>query len=114
MAAICENIKEGSIIYSDSWCGYKTEELEQAGYEHAKVNHRYHFVDPETGAHTQNIERVWGPAKWRNKHRRGTARHHLDSYLAEFMWRQQANDDNALDALLDAMKTYWPPKYIEY
>ena len=110
MAAICENIEEGFTIYSDSWRGYKTEELEQALYEHAKVNHRYHFVNPETDAHTQNVERMWGSAKWRSKRHRGTARHHLDSYLTEFMWRQQVNGDNALDALLDAMKTYWPPE----
>ena len=114
MAAICDHIEEGFIIYSDSWNDYKTEELEQARYEHVKVNYRYHFVDPETGVHTQNVERMWGSAKWHNKRHCGTARHHLDSCLAEFMCQQQVNGDNALNALLDAIKTYWPPEDIEY
>ena len=39
MEAIQNNIKSGSIIYSDSWKGYKTKELEEAGFEHYKVNH---------------------------------------------------------------------------
>ena len=58
MEAIQNNIKSGSIIYSDSWKGYKTEELEEAGFEHYKVNHKYHFVDSDTEANTQKIERL--------------------------------------------------------
>jgi transposase-like protein len=33
MKAIQENIEEGSIIFSDCWKGYRTEELEEAGFE---------------------------------------------------------------------------------
>lgn len=79
MSSILENVEEGSTIYSDCWRAYKTEELEKAGYMHATVNHKYNFVDPTTGTHTQNIERMWGLAKFRNKRQRGTSRHHLDS-----------------------------------
>lgn len=63
MAEIKKHIKKGSTIYSDSWRGYKTKELEKAGFDHFKVNHRYYFVDPNTGAHTQTVERMWGSAK---------------------------------------------------
>ena len=38
--AILENITKGSINYSDSWRGYKTTQLEEAGFQHFKVNHR--------------------------------------------------------------------------
>lgn len=31
-------IADGSTIYSDSWRGYKTDELEKAGFEHFKVS----------------------------------------------------------------------------
>ena len=77
MNAIWDNIKEGTTIYSarercyshsiapadDCWKGYPTKELLASGYEHFKVNHTYNFVDPSSGAHTQNIQRVWGSGK---------------------------------------------------
>ena len=37
------------------------------GYQHLTVNRQINFVDPQTGAHTQNIERSWKAAKERNK-----------------------------------------------
>ena len=55
---IKDNTVEGSIIFSDSWRGYKTDELELAGFEHFKVDHRFNFVDSQTGAHTQPVERI--------------------------------------------------------
>ena len=109
MEAIQNNIKSGSIIYSDSWKGYKTEELEEAGFEHYKVNHKYHFVDSDTRANTQKIERLWGSAKWRNKRHRGTARHHLESYLAEFMCRQETKEEDFFEWTLK-ISEFWSPK----
>ena len=97
IAAIIDNIQIGSIIYSDSWRSYKTEELVSAGFQHFTVNHRYNFIDSETSAHTQSIERLWGSAKWCNKRHRGTARHFLCSYLAEFMWRQEIGQEKFLN-----------------
>ncbi|GFQ97985.1 DDE_Tnp_IS1595 domain-containing protein [Trichonephila clavata] len=111
MEKICENIKEGSIIYSDCWKGYKTSELENAGFLHGTVNHKYNFVDPDTGVHTQHVERMWGSAKWRNKKQRGTA-HHLDSYLIEFIWRpaQAVNGEGGFQSVLKAIAKRFPPK----
>ena len=89
----------------------KTPQLEEAGFQHFKVNHRYNFDDANTGAHTQNIGRHWGSAKWRNKCHRGTERHHLDSYLSEFMWRRKIPFGvEPLDAILQAIAAFMPPE----
>ena len=42
------HIEPGSTIYSDSWRAYKTDELNEAGFDHLRVNHRYNFIDPDT------------------------------------------------------------------
>ena len=110
MGEIKNHIKPGSVIYSDSWRGYNRDELIEAGFSHFTVNHRYNFIDPETAANTQKVERLWGSAKWRNKKHRGTARHHLESYLAEFMCRQEAKQENFFDWILKTISNIWPPK----
>lgn len=109
--AILLNIKKGTTIYSDCCGGYNSNELEKAGYKHLTVNHSKNFVDPQSGAHTQSIERLWGSAKWQNIKHRGTARHHLKSYLGEFMWRQnmKENQGSKFIEILKTIKTQFPP-----
>lgn len=105
LAAIKENVEEGTTIFTDCWKGYKSEDLEDAGFAHFTVNHSYNFVNPEDGTHTQNVERMWSALKWRNKRHRGTARHQIDSYLEEFIWRKMIQPDSPFDRLLDAIKS---------
>ncbi|KAF0709048.1 DDE Tnp IS1595 domain-containing protein [Aphis craccivora] len=107
--AIRQYIKVGTTIYSDCWRGYDTDELTREGYTHSTVNHSNNFVDPVTGVHTQHIERVWGTTKWRNKKHRGTRRHHLESYLAEFIWRQNIEGE-PFDNIMKNISENWSPK----
>ncbi|XP_060864281.1 uncharacterized protein LOC132940567 [Metopolophium dirhodum] len=100
-------IRPGSIILSDCWKAYNN--LQQVGFKHNTVNHTYNFVDPDTGAHTQHIERLWGSAKWGNKKRRGTNRNFLESYLAEFMWRTRLGEQDAFETILKDISEFWPP-----
>ncbi|GBM01069.1 hypothetical protein AVEN_117004-1 [Araneus ventricosus] len=109
---IIENIAGGSTIYSDSWKGYQTNRIEREGFLRAKVNHKYNFIDPVTGVHAQTVERMWGSTKWRNKRHRGTARHHLESYLSEFVWRQHQVKENrdCFESMLNSISAHFPPK----
>ncbi|KAF0743650.1 DDE Tnp IS1595 domain-containing protein [Aphis craccivora] len=107
--AIRQYIKVGTTIYSDCWRGYDTDELTREGYTHSTVNYSNNFVDPVTGVHTQHIERVWGSAKWRNKKHRGTRRHHLESYLAEFIWRQNIKGE-PFDNIMKNISENWSSK----
>jgi transposase-like protein len=88
---IRRRVAPGSIIYTDLWRGYNA--IPSLGdLEHQTVNHSQHFVDPETGVHTNTIEATWNglkigvPVRARN-------RNHLQNYLFEFMWRRQNEDD---------------------
>ena len=54
---IKEWIKPGTHVISDGWAAYQN--LEKEGYTQDVVNHSENFVDPKSGAHTQNRERQW-------------------------------------------------------
>lgn len=67
--------------------------LRDAGYNHLTVNHKEVFVDPQTGAHTQNIERFWGVCKatvWRFRGNRTESR--LKDHLKVIEWTYWRGD----------------------
>ena len=84
-----------SVIHSDEWPAYN--QLNAAGFVHSTVNHQRNYVDPNTGVHTQNIERLWLDAKTKiMKTMRGTQRHLLQAHLDEYSWRVLHGDVNDL------------------
>jgi transposase-like protein len=108
---IMNHIRPGTTVISDRWQAYNTIATVGQGYVHRTVNHSLHFVDPNTGANTQRIERSWKTAKERNKRHNGTHRNMLDSYMCEFMWRRRASrlHLNTFDAILQDIVVFWPP-----
>lgn len=113
LKVINRRIAPGTTIISDSWKAYNLiQNQEDKDYEHFRVNHRHHFVDPETGAHTQTIESTWNQAKRRNKRQCGTSRTLLDTYLAEFAWRRmvKSRGRDPFEALLEDMAMFMPPE----
>ena len=56
-------ILPGSIIHTDGWKAYNNIPTLSGGYTHMVVNHSKNFVNPLTGAHTQNVERMWREVK---------------------------------------------------
>ncbi len=49
-------VQTGSRVVSDKWAGYKR--LSYFEYIHETVCHKRNYVNPETGWHTQAIERA--------------------------------------------------------
>lgn len=107
---IARRIHPESIIISDMWNGYNGLERNELTLSHLTVNHKKNFVDPETGAHTNTVERMWRSSKKRNKNHSGTARHHLVAYLEEFWWRNHNKEKkNPFDQLLKDIAKLYPP-----
>ena len=95
----------GTTVVSDCWRAYNT--VGRLGYQHLTVNHALNFVDPIPGACTNHVECYWKNAKMRNKREGGTARTFLDSYLIEYMWRNQFGG-NPLQAFFEQLREAYP------
>jgi transposase len=97
--------ERGSVIHSDEWPAYGS--LTQEGYVHETVNHQQHYVDPDTGAHTQAIERSWLDAKIDIlKKKRGVPLYQLQSHLDYYCWHMyRKNEPDKFIAFLDDIRT---------
>lgn len=78
-------VRSGSKILSECWRAYKT--VQQHGYIHYQVNHRWYFIHPQWGAHTQHIERSWRTYKENiYRYRRNLTKHSLSRNLCLIEW----------------------------
>ena len=87
---ITERIANGTTIMSDCWKSYDC--LSTMDFEHLTVNHSYNFVDPNTEAHTQNIENLWWQIK-RQLPETYTRHEQLNLHLSEYIWRKSKKDN---------------------
>ena len=90
-------------IMSDCWKSYDC--LNTMDFEHLTVNHSYNFVDPNTEAHTQNIENLWWQIK-RQLPETYTRHDQLYLHLSEYIWRKskKENSDLFMEFMRDAAK----------
>ena len=94
---------------STAWTnrGVRLQAVGLLGYRHLTVNYALNFVDPNTGACTNHVKCYWKNAKMNNKREGGTARTLLDSYLIEYMWRNQFGG-NPLQTLFQQVREAYP------
>jgi ISXO2-like transposase domain len=93
-------VAPGSIVHSDLWKAYKA--IPSAAHlEHRTVNHSRHFVDPDTGVHTNTIEGTWHGMKVGIPER---VRHSgkVENHISEFIWRRQ-NESDIWSAFLNCL-----------
>ena len=90
ISLIEKHVAVGSEIHTDCWKGYVS--LKKHDYVHKTVNHSTNFVDPESGAYTQNIESSWRVLRARLS--RGSIREDtLIDHMCEFLWRFEIKRD---------------------
>jgi len=90
---IKEVIAEDTTVMSDEWPAYMSFFAESEQYKHLSVNHSRNFIDPVSGAHTQNIERVWGKLKLRLRSKNYVRRKLIGSYIDKFCFRERFKKD---------------------
>ena len=107
LTVIKEYIEPGTTIISDCWKAYYC--LASEGYKHLKINHKVNFVDPDTGAHTNRIERHWRDAK-NLVPKYGRTHAHFVGYLAVAHFKLHFPDVNSrLHYFLKAAADLYPP-----
>ncbi|GBL73930.1 hypothetical protein AVEN_230867-1 [Araneus ventricosus] len=108
LSVIEEHILPGTTVMSDCWSSYQC--LSDEGFVHLTVNHSMHFVDPDTGAHTQSIEGTWSAIK-RDLNGTNHVKGQFDSYMAAYMWkRKNSTAESRMESLLDMIKEVYPPR----
>ena len=98
LAIIQRYVQKGSIIHTDCFASYNT--LKDNGYRHLTVNHSENFVDPETGACTNQIESTWWAVR-RGLPSNSAHKNFMAMHLAEYIWRKKhRNDDDVFLSLV--------------
>ena len=82
---IARVVREGSIISTDEFSSY-IRLRDNANYEHRTVCHKYNFVCPITGVHTQHVESNNNKLKRGIKSANGLTSEGRNLYLIEFMF----------------------------
>lgn len=97
VAIIREHVRPNTIIYSDEWRAYAN--IGELEFIHGTVCHKYNFVNPITGVHTQHVESYWNRQKYRIKKSKGLIKVAMKNVLDEYMFFDLWNE-NIYEALM--------------
>ena len=89
-------------MVTDSFKAYKG--LSGHGYYHYSVNHKKHFVAPESAAHTQRIERAWSHVRKEALPLVGCRLPDVGLFLAAYLYRR-SRQGNILTLMADLKKS---------
>ena len=94
-------IRPGTSVFSDEWRAYS--QITSLGLSHSTVNHSINFVDPISGAHTQNIESTWSFVKkmLRKQGVMNTSSSLFQTYLPEYLWRRKFKEEDTFIKIYD-------------
>lgn len=105
-ARILQQVKQGSIICSDTWRGYTG--IAAKGYVHRLVTHsRNSYVTK--GNHINGLEGFWGYLKRKLAAKGGIRPERLRLYLGEYVWRynhRNINFKEQVNYVLKLLKKY--------
>lgn len=89
---IIENVvRTGSIIYTDEWASYH--DLGQnEGYTHRTVVHKYNFVCPITGVHSQHVESYNNKVMLKVKEKKGMTKEGRKLFVDAFNFLDKFKD----------------------
>ena len=104
---ITRHVRPGCTINTDGAKVYKS--LDSMNYIHNTVIHKEHFVDPDTGQHSNWIENFWANLKMKLKSIRGSQNIMLDAQIDEYLYRyNRFNEGSVFSLLIRDISTFYP------
>lgn len=85
-------VRPGSHIYTDEGRSYFPLGM-NSDYNHQSVVHKYNFVNPETGVHTQHVESFNNKMKRKIKDRLGIDADKREEFINEFLFFDWFKED---------------------
>ncbi|KCZ77812.1 hypothetical protein H311_01171, partial [Anncaliia algerae PRA109] len=98
---ICNNVLNGNTIYTDEHKSYS--ELNQKGFVHDTVCHKFNFINKLSGANTQAVESFNNLIKWHIKQRKGIRTGLRQCFLNEICWLFN-NKESRFERILNLIK----------
>lgn len=101
MNVITRVVRDGSEVHTDEWKGYN--DIAVNNYTHHRITHKFNFVDPKTGVHTQHVESFNNKIKRKIKKEMGVASNKRNEFLQRYMFFEH-NKNSEIVALLNLFK----------
>ena len=100
-------MRPGCVINTDGAKVYK--KLDSMNYVHNVCMHKEHFVNPQTGEHSNWIENFWSNLKIKLKALRGSQNNMLDAQIDEYLYRyNRKNEGSIFNLLIHDISVYFP------